>query len=71
MIRTMLVLTLALPVAACVTTPETRARELAYCQRMEQEMGLTHVHDHGEAKGQGLNPMRVTHDRCRKLLGNS
>lgn len=60
---------LALPLLACATTQETRDRELAYCQRMEQEMGLGHVHDHSEAKGMGMNPMRVTHDRCRRLIG--
>lgn len=71
MTRTIIALALALPLAACVTTPESRAKELAYCQRMEQEMGLNHVHDHAEAKGQGVNPMHVTHERCKELLGKS
>ena len=68
MMRTLFMAALALPLAACVTTPETRARELAYCERMEQQMGVDHIHDHAEAKGMGMNPMHVTHDRCRKML---
>ena len=58
-----------LPLAACVTTPETQAQEMAYCQKMEREMGVGHIHDHAEARGMGMNPMRVTHDRCRQMLG--
>ena len=26
-------------------------------------------HDHAEAKGMGMNPMNVTHARCRAMLG--
>lgn len=56
--------------AACVTTPQSRADELAYCKKMETEMGLQHTHSHSEAKGLGLNPMNVTHDRCRQMLAS-
>ena len=56
-------------ITACVTTPEMRANELAYCQRMEREMGVNHIHDHTDAKGMGIDPMHVTHNRCRKILG--
>ena len=61
----------ALPLAACATTPEERSKELAYCERMEKDMGTQHVHDHAEAKGMGINPMNVTHERCRQMLGTS
>lgn len=67
--RAIIALVAALPLAACVTTPETRAKELAYCQQMESKMGVEHIHDHAESKGMGLNPMHVTHSRCRKMLG--
>lgn len=68
MLKVILLLVAALPLAACVTTPETRAKELAYCERMEREMGVQHTHDHATAKGAGINPMNVTHDRCRQKL---
>jgi hypothetical protein len=71
MIKSTLACLVALPLAACVTTPEPSATELAYCERMEREMGLGHKHDHAEAKGMGMNPMRVTHARCRRMLGMS
>ena len=61
----------ALPLAACVTTPAPSAQELAYCERMEREMGTEHTHDHAEAKGMAMNPMNVTHARCRRMLGMS
>ena len=58
-----------LSLAACVTTQQPSAEELAYCQRMEREMGTGHTHDHAEAKGMGMNPMNVTHARCRQMMG--
>jgi hypothetical protein len=71
---TMLKLTLAamaaLPLAACATIEPTQS-EMAYCQEMERTMGTEHAHDHGHAKGMGLDPMNVTHDRCRKMLSMS
>jgi hypothetical protein len=60
-----------LPLAGCVTTSELSSQELAYCERMEREMGTEHRHDHNEAKGMGMNPMNVTHARCREKLGLS
>lgn len=60
-----------LALVACATTPELAAEELSYCQRMEREMGVQHEHDHTVAKGMGMDPMRVTHDRCRQMLGMS
>jgi hypothetical protein len=58
-----------LSLAACATTSEPSSTELAYCQKMEREMGTRHTHDHAEAKGMGLNPMNVTHVRCRQMVG--
>lgn len=69
--KSIFALVAALPLAACVTTPEMRAKELAYCERMEREMGVGHTHDHAESKGMGMNPMNVTHARCRQMLGIS
>lgn len=66
--RTALLIVAALPLAACATTPPT-ASELAYCQQMERTMGTDHQHDHAHAKGQGLDPMNVTHAKCREMLG--
>jgi hypothetical protein len=71
MLKMVFPLIAALPLMGCVTTPETKAKEMAYCERMEREMGVTHIHDHADAKGMGLNPMSVTHDRCRQMLGIS
>ncbi|MXO76153.1 hypothetical protein GRI40_13115 [Altererythrobacter aerius] len=66
-----LILLAALPLAGCVTTTEPGSQERAYCERMEREMGTDHRHDHAEAKGMGMNPMNVTHARCRQMLGIS
>lgn len=55
------------PLAGCATmraTPEQRAS----CERMEQDMGLRTTHDHGEMKGQGINPMNLSHRRCQQIL---
>lgn len=68
MFKIALALAAALPLAACATTAETRSKELAYCEQMERQMGTDHVHDHGAAKGMGLDPMNVTHARCRDML---
>jgi hypothetical protein len=70
MLKLALVAVAALPLAACATTPPTES-ELAYCQQMERTMGTDHQHDHAQAKGQGLDPMNVTHARCRDMLGMS
>lgn len=62
------VLFASLPLAGCVTTSTPTSQELAYCERMEQQMGTDNRHDHGEAKGRGIDPMNVTHARCRRML---
>ena len=69
MLKVILPLIAALPLVACVTTPEVEAQERAYCERMELEMGVNHTHDHSVAKGMGIDPMNVTHSRCRQMLG--
>jgi hypothetical protein len=69
MFRSALAIAVALTLAACVTTAEPGSREFAYCERMERQMGTDHTHDHAVAKGMGINPMNVTHDRCRQMLG--
>jgi hypothetical protein len=69
MIKPTLAATVTLPLAACVTTPADPAKELAYCERMERQMGTEHAHDHAEIKGMGMNPMNVSHARCREMLG--
>lgn len=71
MLKIALSLTAALSLAACVTTTELTADERAYCERMERQMGTDHRHDHAEAKGVGMNPMNVSHARCRQMLGMS
>ena len=71
MYRIALTIMAALPLAACATTPEASSQELAYCEKMEREMGTQHKHDHGVAKGMGIDPMTVTHKRCRQMLGMS
>lgn len=71
MIKIPLAAAAALSLAACVTTPADRTQELAYCERMERQMGTDHAHDHAEAKGMGMNPMNVTHARCRQMIGMS
>lgn len=67
--RACLVSLALMSLAGCATTSSSRDAELSYCQKMEQEMGTAHVHDHAEEKGMGLNPMNVTHARCRSMLG--
>jgi len=52
---------------ACVTTPAT-PEEYASCQAMERDMGVADRHSHGEMKGQGRNPMNLSHSRCRQIL---
>lgn len=68
MFRIIVALVLTSSLSACVTTAEKRALERTYCERMEREMGVNHTHDHAEAKGMGVNPMNVTHARCREML---
>jgi uncharacterized protein YceK len=56
--------------AGCVTS-ETRtasSKELAYCTKMENQMGIGNVHDHGETKGAGRSGMNISHDRCLQIL---
>ncbi len=69
MLKMVLGLAMAVSLGACVTTREVSAEERAYCERMEREMGVDHRHDHAEAKGMGMNPMNVTHARCRAMMG--
>ncbi|WP_257558556.1 hypothetical protein [Sphingobium sp. CFD-2] len=65
--RLIAVLTPALLLGACVTTRPTSA-QVESCRAMEGNMGLQTPHDHGEMKGQGRNPMNLSHDRCRRIL---
>lgn len=58
-----------LTLAACATTADAGAKERAYCEQMERRMATNHTHDHSAARGAGIDPMSVTHTRCRKLLG--
>jgi len=53
--------------AACVTTPPTSA-QIESCRAMEGQMGLQTLHDHNEMKGQGRNPMNLSHERCQQIL---
>ena len=71
MFKPSLICLAALSLGACVTTATPTSAELAYCQRMEREMGTDHQHDHAEAKGMGMNAMNATHARCRQMLGMS
>ena len=68
MLKITLALVAVLPLAACVTTHQPSTQELAYCQKMEREMGTDHMHDHAEARGMGMNPMNVSHARCREMM---
>ena len=52
---------------ACATIPPTSA-QIASCKAMEDNMGLATPHDHNEMKGQGRNPMNLSHDRCLRIL---
>lgn len=52
---------------ACATTQATPA-QYASCQEMERDMGVADRHDHREMKGQGRNPMNLSHSRCRQIL---
>ena len=61
-----------LVLAGCATTdPERLAAERESCERMERDMGLGQTHDHGAMKGQGLNPMNLSHARCQQLLSQA
>ena len=60
----------ALLLGACVTTRPTSA-QVESCRAMESNMGLQTPHDHGEMKGQGRNPMNLSHDRCHQILRNA
>ena len=71
MLKLALVALAAAPLAACATTTAPSSSELAYCEQMERTMGTDHQHDHAHATGQGLDPMNVTHARCRDMLGMS
>ncbi|EXS68705.1 MULTISPECIES: hypothetical protein [unclassified Sphingobium] len=52
---------------ACATVPPTPS-QVAACEEMERDMGLSTPHDHGEMKQQGRNPMNLSHDRCQQIL---
>ncbi len=54
-------------VGACATIPPTSA-ELESCRKMESRMGVDYKHDHGEFKRNGMNPMNLSHSRCRQIL---
>lgn len=56
--------------SACATTPPTES-QIVGCRQMESGMGVNDRHDHGEMKGQGRNPMNLSHDRCRQILRQS
>jgi len=47
------------------------SEERAACVEMEKDMGLGRTHDHAEMKGQGRNPMNLSHDRCVAILAES
>lgn len=55
----------------CVTTKVATSEERAACVKMEKDMGLGRTHDHAEMKGQGRNPMNLSHDRCVAILAES
>lgn len=55
---------------ACVTTRATSA-QIESCKAMESNMGLQTPHDHNEMKGQGRNPMNLSHDQCLQILRNA
>jgi len=55
---------------ACATTPPTSA-QIESCRAMEANMGLQTPHDHNEMKQRGMNPMNLSHDRCRQILSNA
>jgi hypothetical protein len=56
--------------SACATTPPASV-QIASCREMEGDMGLATPHDHAEMKGQGHNPMNLSHDRCLQILKQS
>lgn len=62
-----------LALAGCATTADADelAAQRASCEKMEREMGLDSTHDHQAMKGQGLNPMNLTHERCKQLLSTN
>lgn len=60
----------ALLLGACVTTRPTTA-QVESCRAMENNMGLQTPHDHNEMKGQGRNPMNLSHDQCLQILRNA
>lgn len=39
--------------------------------RYYERMGLQTPHDHREMKGQGRNPMNLSHDQCLRILRNA
>ena len=68
--KTILLVALAtLASAGCATTSQSRAEQLAYCQQMDRGMGTDPRHDHADARGSSPNPMNMTHDQCRRVLG--
>ena len=57
-------------VAGCATTANYTPKERASCEAMEKDMGLGTMHDHQAMKGQGMNPMNLSHERCMQILGH-
>ena len=57
-----------LPLAACATAAQSRAEQVASCEKMEAEMGVQHTHDHAEAKAMGASSMNLSQDQCRRIL---
>ena len=60
-----------LGLVGCVSPQDATAEERASCERMEQNMGLGTTHDHAQMKGQGVNPMNLSHERCQQILRRS
>jgi hypothetical protein len=54
--------------SACATVRPASPDELAYCQKMADQMGTGTTHDHGEMKGAPANPMNVSHARCQQIM---
>lgn len=51
----------------CATITPTPT-QIASCQDMERDMGLSTPHDHNEMKQAGRNPMNLSHERCQQIL---
>ena len=56
--------------AGCATTQSASVADQQRCEEMARTMGTGTTHDHNQMKGQGTNPMNVTHERCQQTLAN-